>query len=213
MNAYARIARSVEWKAALIAAVTAPLVVLCHELAHVLLLEAGGIDAQLRGFSMAVPVGYSWDFHGLEQAASFYDVNGRSIAFAALAGPLTTLLIACGALLARHHKQARMVSGGALSALVLRMVGITEFMPRFLDGSMNRSDEAIVAHFLDLPLLSIYMLSLVLGYLCMFLLYRAVEQGERSLYSLSTIIGGIVGYFAIDILANALIFRPGVWGR
>jgi hypothetical protein len=25
--------------------------------------------------------------------------------------------------------------------------------------------------------------------------------------------GGLVGYFGIDTLANALIFRSGVWGR
>ena len=37
----------INWKIALMAAVTAPLVVLLHELAHVFVLEGAGIDARL----------------------------------------------------------------------------------------------------------------------------------------------------------------------
>ena len=213
MNAFAGVLRLINWKIALMAAVTAPLVVLFHELAHVFVLEGAGIDARLRGFSMGTPVGYSWDFKGLEAAASFYHVNGRAIAFAALAGPLTTLLFAVGVLIAHPYKFARIAWGGALAALTLRMAGITEFLPRYLDGTMSGSDEAIAAHFLGLPLSLFYWPSLALGYLCLFLLYRVAEKGQRFSQLFSAMIGGTIGYFGIDILANLLIFRPEVWGR
>ena len=195
------------------AAVTTPLVVLFHELAHVFVLEGAGIDARLAGFSMGMPVGYSWDFKGLEEAAAFYHVNGRAIAYAALAGPLTTLLIAVGAWMAYRYEAARIAWGGALGALALRMMGITEFMPRFLDGTMSGSDEAIAAHFLGLPLSSFYWPSLVSGYVSIFLLYWAVKKGQRFSHVLSAMMGGTIGYFCVDILANILIFRPEVWGR
>ena len=213
MNAFAGILRVINWKIALMAAVTAPLVVLFHELAHVFVLEGAGIDARLRGFSMGMPVGYSWDFKGLEAAASFYHVTGRAIGYAALAGPLTTLFIAVGGLMAYRYESTRIAWGGALSALALRMMGITEFMPRFLDGTMSGSDEAIAAHFLGLPLSSLYWPSLVLGYVSAFLLYRVVEKGQRFSHFLSAMMGGTIGYFGVDILANVLIFRPEVWGR
>ena len=213
VNAVAGILRVINWKIALMAAVTAPLVVLFHELAHVFALEAAGIDARLYGFSMGVPVGYSWDFKGLEEAAAFYHVNGRAIAYAALAGPLTTLFIAVGAWMTYRYKAARIAWGGALGALALRMMGITEFMPRFLDGTMSASDEAIAAHFLGLPLSSFYWPSLVLGYVGIFLLYKVVEKGKRFSHFLSAMLGGTIGYFSVDILANVLVFRPEVWGR
>ncbi len=213
MNAVAGILRVINWKIALMAAVTAPLVVLFHELTHVFVLEGAGIAARLHGFSMGVPVGYSWDFKGLEAAAAFYHVNGRAIAYAALAGPLTTLLIAVGAWMAYRYQNARIPWGGALCALALRMMGITEFMPRFLDGTMSGSDEAIAAHFLGLPLSSFYWPSLVLGYVSILLLYRVVEKSQRFSHFLSAMMGGTIGYFGVDILANVLIFRPAVWGR
>jgi len=95
----------------------------------------------------------------------------------------------------------------------VRMAGITEFMPRFLDGSISFSDEAIAAHFLDLPLPSVYCLSLVLGYLGILLLYLVVPKGRRLSHFLSAVGAGFVGYLGIDIVANVLIFHPDVWGR
>jgi hypothetical protein len=52
MSASARIVRLIGWRIALIAAVTTHSVVLLHELAHLVALEAAGIDADLRIFSM-----------------------------------------------------------------------------------------------------------------------------------------------------------------
>ena len=89
-----RLFRLIDWKIAVMAAVAAPLVVLLHEHAHIFALESGGIDAHLYGFSMAMPVGYSWNFEGLEQACAFYNASPSSVAYAALAGPITTLLVA-----------------------------------------------------------------------------------------------------------------------
>ena len=213
MNAIDKLFRLIDWKIAVAAAVAAPVVVLLHELAHVFALDFGGIDAHLYGFSMAVPVGYSWDFKGLEEACVSYNANPSSIAYAALAGPIITLLIAYGALIAYHFKKTNVFWACSFSAIVLRTAGITENMPRFLDGTINTTDEAIAAHFLDLPLTSFYWLTLALGFFCIFLLFTAAVKGQRSMYLASAFVGGMVGYFGIDTLANILIFKPDVWGR
>ena len=209
----ARLFGLIDWKVAVMAGVAAPLVVLLHEHAHIFALEIGGIDARLYGFSMAMPVGYSWNFEGLEQACVFYNASPSSVAYAALAGPIMTLLIAYGALVAYHFKKAKVLWACAFSAVVLRTAGIMENMPRFLDGTINTTDEAIAAHFLNLPLISFYWLTLALGFLCIFLLFTAAAKGRRLMQFASAFAGGMVGYLGIDTLANILIFKPDVWGR
>ena len=87
------------WRTALIAAAAAPISVLLHEFAHIGALELGGVDAKLRGFSMGMPVGYFWNFAGLEEAMAHYNVSSAVFVVAALAGPITTLALGYGGLL------------------------------------------------------------------------------------------------------------------
>jgi hypothetical protein len=88
------------------------------------------------------------------------------------------------------------------------MVGVSLNWPRFIDGSMDTSDEAIAAHFLQAPLTSFYWPSLLLGYLCILLLLRNLRRQTRLAFSLSAFVGGAVGYFSVDTLMNVLIFKP-----
>lgn len=152
------------WRIAVIASIAAPFSVLLHELAHVGALELGGVAAHLRGFSMGMPVGYFWNFEGLENAKSYFGVPGSVFVIAALAGPITTLGIAYGGLLGYRWTQAPVFWASGFAAILLRMVGVTLNMPRFTDGSMDTSDEAIAAHFVAAPLSSFYWPSLLLGY-------------------------------------------------
>lgn len=201
------------WRIAAIAAVAAPFSVLLHELAHVGVLEFGGVPAHLRGFSMGMPIGYFWNFEGLENAKAHIGVAGTVFAVAALAGPITTLGIACGGILAYQRFPNPLFWVSAYVAIVLRMVGITLNMPRFIDGSMDTSDEAIAAHFLGVPLSFFYWPSLLVGYLCIFILFNIIAREKRIPFALSAFAGGAVGYFGIDTLANLLIFKPQVWAR
>lgn len=189
----------------------APSSVLLHELAHVGALEFGGVAAHLRGFSMGMPVGYFWNFEDLENAKAHFAVPDSVFAIAALAGPITTLVIAYGGLLAYRWSPNSTFWVSAFVAILLRMVGVTLNMPRFIEGSMDTSDEAIAAHFLGAPLSSFYWPSLLVGYLCIFLLVKTIGPEKRVLFTLSAFIGGAVGYFSIDTLANLLIFKPEVW--
>lgn len=207
------VSRHWNWRIALTAAVAAPLSVLLHELAHVGALEFGGVTAHLRGFSMAMPVGYFWNFEGLENAQAHFAVPASVFAVGALAGPMTTLFIAYSGLLAHRWSPNSIFWASAFAAILLRMIGVTLNMPRFLDGSMDTSDEAIAAHFLGAPLSSLYWPSLLVGYLCIFLLIKTIEREKRFSFILSAFIGGAVGYFSIDALANLLIFKPDVWVR
>jgi hypothetical protein len=207
------ISRYWNWKIALIAAIAAPLSVLVHELAHVGALEWGGVAAHLRGFSMGMPVGYSWNFKDLENAEAHFAVPGHVFAVAALAGPMTTLIIGYGGLLAYRWAPNPIFCASAFVAILLRMVGVTLNMPRFIDGSMDTSDEAIAAHFFGAPLSSFYWPSLLVGYLCIFLLVKTIERETRVSFAVSVFLGGAVGYFSIDTLANLLIFKPEVWMR
>jgi hypothetical protein len=201
------------WRTALIAACAAPISVLLHEFAHIGAMELGGVDAELRGFSMGMPVGYFWSFAGLEEAKAHYKVSSSVFVVAALAGPITTLVIGYGGLLASRRATKTSLLVSAFAAVSLRSVGITLNMPRFLDGSMDTSDEAIAAHFMSAPLSSLYWPSLLLGYACLFLLFRAIEPKDRLSFVLSSFIGGVIGYLTIDALANLLIFKPDVWVR
>jgi hypothetical protein len=202
-----------DWKVVAVAFVAAPLAVLLHELAHVGALECGGVDAHLRGFSMGMPVDYFWDFDGLENAKQHFGVSAAVFVFAALAGPVTTLLIAYGSLLVYWKTKSSTFWTVSFSAIALRVVGITSNIPRFLNGSMNTSDEAIAAHFSGAPLASYYWPSLLIGYLCIYLLFSMLERKQRVVFGLSALTGTAVGYFSIDTLANALIFKPAEWIR
>ncbi len=201
------------WRVAVIASIAAPLSVLLHELAHVSALELSGVAAHLRGFSMGMPVGYFWNFEGLENAQVHLLIPDRVLAAAALAGPLTTLVIAYGGLLVYRWAPKPICWVSAFVAIVLRMVGVTLNMPRFIDGSMNTSDEAIAAHFMGAPLSAFYWPSLLIGYICVYLLINAVERKKRGSFAFSAFIGGAIGYFSIDTLANLFIFKPDVWVR
>lgn len=201
------------WRIAVIASIAAPLSVLLHELAHVGALELGGVAAHLRGFSMGMPIDYFWNFEGLENAKVHFGVPSFVFVLAGLAGPITTLVIAYGGLLAYRWAPNPIFWASAFAAILLRMVGVTLNMPRFIDGSMDTSDEAIAAHFMDAPLSSLYWPSLLFGYLCIFLLVKSMEREKRFSFALSAFIGGAVGYFGVDTLANLLIFKPEVWVR
>ncbi len=206
-------ARFWNWRIAVIAAIAAPFSVLLHELAHVGALELGGVAAHLRGFSMGMPIGYFWNFEGLESAKAHFGIPGTVFVVAALAGPITTLGIAYGGFLAYRWVPNPIFWASAFVAILLRMVGVTLNMPRFIDGSMDTSDEAIAAHFMEAPLSSFYWPSLLVGYLCIFLLLKTIEREQRVSFALSAFVGGAVGYFSIDTLANLLIFKPEVWVR
>ena len=201
------------WRTALIAAAAAPISVLLHEFAHIGALELGGVDAKLRGFSMGMPVGYFWNFAGLEEAMAHYNVSSAVFVVAALAGPITTLALGYGGLLAYRCTSKSSLWVSAFSAITLRTLGITLNMPRFIEGSMDTSDEAIAAHFMGAPLSCLYWPSLLLGYACIFLLLKAIEAKVRLPFALSSFIGGVIGYLSIDALANLLIFKPDVWVR
>lgn len=201
------------WRIAAIAAIAAPLSVLLHELAHVGALEFGGMAAHLRGFSMGMPVGYFWNFEGLENAKAHFGATDAVFAIAALVGPITTLVIAYGGLLVYRRFPNPIFWTSAFVAILLRMVGVSLNMPRFIDGSMDTSDEAIAAHFSGVPLSSFYWPSLLVGYLCIYLLVKTIGREKRVPLALSAFIGGAVGYFSVDTLANLFIFRPEVWVR
>jgi len=205
--------RFFEPKTAAMAFVLAPLFVLMHELAHIMALELGGISAHLRGFSMAMPVGYFWDFQGLAGAQRHYDVATGAIVRGALAGPVTTLFLTLGGLIASARGGPRLFWIGSFCAIAPRMLGLSLNMPRFIDGTMNTSDEAIAAHFSGLPLSSLYWPSLAIGYGLIILLFYALPREERLSRGLSAFAGGLIGYLSIDAAANWLIFQPDVWVR
>jgi hypothetical protein len=187
--------------------------VLVHELSHIAALEIGGVPAHLQSFSAAMPRGYLWTFRGLDSAKGHLGVPDRVFVIAALAGPTATLLIAYGGLLLNRWKSNRTFWAIAFAAIGVRTFGVTLNMPRFLDGSMDTSDEAIAAHFSGVPLSTFYWPSLVLGYVCIFLLIKFAARGNRFSFCLSAFVGGTAGYLIVDTLVNLFILKPEVWMR
>jgi len=116
-------------------------------------------------------------FQGLEEAAAFYHVNGRAIAYAALAGPLTTLLIAVGALMAAVTRPLAL-PGGAHERVGTADDGHHGIYAALPGWTMTASDEAIAAHFSRSALSSFYWPSLVLA-MPVYPAIQAVEKGQR----------------------------------
>lgn len=190
-----------------------PLFVLVHEIAHVAMLDWWGIPARLRGFAMGMPVHYFWNFAGLSAAQLHYRVPGTALVVSALAGPVVSLIIGYGALGLFHISRAAIFWTACFSAVAPRMIGITLHLPRFLAGNIDTSDEAIAAHFLNWPLSSLYWPSLLAGYICLYFLFSETERGERLPNALSALMGGAVGYFSIETLANVYFFGLHTWTR
>jgi len=121
----------------------------------------------------------------------------------AAAGPATTLLLGFGALLGYRRWQRLWTWAPGLSALALRMVGITGLLPRFADGSIRTSDEAIAAHFAGLPLLSTYLPSLLLGWGCVAVLVRQLTRGQRLIPTSVALLSSLVGFLSIAAAATS----------
>jgi hypothetical protein len=99
------------------------------------------------------------------------------------------------------------------AAIGLRTLGLTLNMPRFLDGSIDTSDEAIAAHFAAVPLSTFYWPSSALAYSCIFLLINFSVRENRLSFYLSAFVGGAAGYLIVDTLVNLFVLKPEVWMR
>jgi len=160
-----------------------------------------------------MPKGYLWTFEGLDSASAHLGVPNRVFVIGALAGPIATFLIAYGGLLLNRWKPNLTFCAIVFAAIGLRTLGLTLNMPRFLDGSIDTSDEAIAAHFGGVPLSTFYWPSLVLAYSCIFLLIKFGAQKNRLSFYLSAFVGGAAGYLIVDTLVNLFILKPEVWVR
>jgi hypothetical protein len=205
------------WKRiALIAGLTffaAPLNVLLHELAHMLVLTLGGIPSQLWSLGGMTPIGFQWDFDSLRAAQEHYGTSVAPIVSGALAGPLFTLGVGFAGLAAYQRWHSLLAWALAYSAVGTRsVVNLLFLTPKVIDGSIRSSDEAIAAYFLGLPLWGLWWL-LVVGVLCMALLIWALPRNERILMAVVGFIGSFAGFFTIEYLVNTYIFHLTTWDR
>ncbi len=193
--------------------IAAPLNVLLHELAHILVLTLGGIPARLVALGSMTPIGFDWTFESLRAAQVHYGAGAAAVVAGALAGPVLTLAVGYGGLVAFRRWPSLTLWAVAYSAVGPRSVLNLLFLtPKVIDGSINSSDEAIAAFFLGWPIGSLWWL-LVIDLLCMVLLIAALPRQER--FSLATLgyISGFIGFFVIEYLVNTLVFNLETWER
>jgi len=193
--------------------IAAPLNVLLHELAHILVLTLGGIPARLVALGSMTPIGFVWTFEGLRAAQLHYGAGDAVVVAGALAGPVFTLAVGYGGLWAFRRWQALSLWAVAYSAVAPRSVANLLFLtPKVIDGSITSSDEAIAAVFLGWPVWSLWWL-LVIGVICMVLLIIALPKQERLPMAVIGFIASFVGFFIIEYLVNTLVFNLETWDR
>jgi hypothetical protein len=191
----------------------APVNVLFHELAHMLVLTLGGIPAQLVSLGGMTPIGFQWDFASLRLAQAHYGTSAAPIVAGALAGPLFTLFVGFAGLVAYQRWHSLLAWALAYSAVGTRsVVNLLFLTPKVIDGSIRSSDEAIAAYFLGLPLWGFWWL-LVVGVLCMALVIWALPRNERFVAAVVGFISSFAGFFLIEYLVNTYIFHLTTWDR
>lgn len=193
--------------------IAAPLNVLFHELAHMLVLTLGSIPSTLVSLGGMTPIGFQWDFESLRAAQVHYGTSVAPIVAGALAGPLFTLFVGYAGLVAFRRWHSLLAWALAYSAVGTRsVVNLLFLTPKVIDGSIRSSDEAIAAYFLGLPLWGFWWL-LVVGVLCMALLIWALPRNERLVMAVVGFISSFVGFFIIEYLVNTLVFNLESWDR
>lgn len=132
---------------------------------------------------------------------------------ATLAGPVFTLLVGYVGLWSFRRRQSLIVWSLAYSAAATRpVVNLLFLTPRVIDGTIDSSDEAIAAFFLDWPLWSLWWL-LVVGVVCAVLLVKALPRGARAPFAVTGFVSSFAGFFVIEYLVNTLVFDLDNWER
>lgn len=191
-------------KIILFSALAGPLLTILHEMVHIFFFEIGGIKAHLIRFSMAAPVYYPYDFAGLQNAIQFYNSNSSTVFVASIAAPIFTLIISLFSLLLYYVIKTDYAWSMTMNPLFFRLIGATLKIPSFLNGSITKSDEAIAAHFIGLPLQTFLWPSIILGYICIILLMLITNKEHRIRNTLSTVIGGTLGYYFVEQIFDTI---------
>ncbi|WMJ86869.1 hypothetical protein [Anaerocolumna sp. MB42-C2] len=205
MKLYTRISQLFYYKAFLLSVILGPVFIFLHEIVHAVFFELGGIKAHFLRFSMAAPINFTYDFYDLKKAVSFYNSSNHVVFAAAISAPLFTLIFSYISLLLYRLNKKIIFWVLSINPLIFRLVGATIKIPAFVDGYATTSDEAVAARFINVPLTTFLWPSLVLGYLCIILLFLCTEKNNRLKYMTSTILGGTLGYFIIEQLVNMFI--------
>jgi hypothetical protein len=207
----------IDWKKVIqvggVTFLASPLNVVLHELAHLLVTTLGGIPSTVTALGSMTPIGFQWNFESLREAQAHYGAGDFAIVAGALAGPIFTLSVGYGGLLAFRRWHYLPFWAIAYSAVAIRPIANLLFLtPKVLDGTINSSDEAIAAFFLGWPVGSLWWL-LVVGVVCMVMLIRALPRHERLPLAVTGFICSFVGFFIVEYLVNTLLFGLESWDR
>lgn len=197
MKLQKRISQLIYFKVVLLSAVLGPVFIFLHELVHAYFFELRGIKAHFLYFSCVAPINYTYNFSGLRKAVTFYDSSNHAVFVAAISAPLFTLIISYVSLFLYRSNKKITFWVLSINPLMFRLLGATIKIPAFVNGSVTSSDEAIAANFASVPLTTFLWPSLVLGYLCIVFLLLSTKKSNRLKYTISTILGGTLGYFII----------------
>jgi hypothetical protein len=183
-----------------------PVLIFSHECVHYFLFCLYGLKPFFAGMSMTELVGFDYTFSGIKTAVEFYGQDANAVVVATIAGPLFTLFCSL-AFYALYRRTKRPIFwSGAFNPLSVRMLGLTVLLPKILSGNQP-TDEAVAAFFLNVPIGIFAIGSLVLGYALLIVEIRLLEKKDRFAYSFSTLVGGTIGYAAIEFLFNTLILK------
>ena len=190
-----------------------PLNVVLHELAHMLVLTLGGLPSSLTALGSMTPIGFQWNFASLRDAQAHYGAGDAAVVAGALAGPIFTLAVGYGGLLAYRRSHDLTFWAIGFSAIGLRpLLNLLFLTPSFFDGTITSSDEAIAAFFLGWPVWGLWWMLLV-GLICLVLLIKALPRRQRWPLTIAAFVCSIIGFVTIEYLVNTLVFGLESWDR
>ncbi len=190
---------------AAMAFLAAPIAVLLHELAHLLVYIMSGIPAQFVSFSSAVPVGASANFKSLQQLQMYYHTPKGPFVLALLAGPALTHLLGYGGWLAYRH-WSRVYFWALAFGAELRVIPLLCWLPQIINGSICTVDEPTAALFLGLPVGVFFWPSLLAGVLCLCLLINELPKYSRIPVTIMGFVFGIIGIIVVEYVADTILF-------
>lgn len=176
-----------------------------HEWVHVLFFTMNGIKVSMVNLYMTVPVDYPYTISGLRQLVQEYGISNFSIFLVSISAPFISLLIVFLAVILNRKKSSDVIRAIMFPSLLFRTVSLLSMTSRYIDGSIDGTDEAVAASFLNVPSWIFWLFSVLMGGILLIFIILPGKNMKRLL--ISGLTGGIFGFFGIGFIINWLFFK------
>lgn len=182
-----------------------PLLILSHELVHMLAFAAIGIDAKLENLYLSGPALFAYTVEGMKKAGEHYGIPKMLMSIPALGAPVFSLIVAVAFIvLWRKNKKDQLIYM-ALPPVILKSASMIVFAPKYIFATMKVADEAIGSYFLGIDQRFAWGTLLFCNLMILAYVISVTESKIKLLYW--TTLSIAAGFFGIGMLINATFFN------